>query len=165
MWIFKFGHFWNSLDNKIDLQIERTLTFSFSLSWQWRWQRGKELRGHTQTTFLSSIQEQIVSLFVRTPSLAWPHFLRKKFHSPPNGDFCPTIWAAIYFCDWTCVHLKMDHLKKWFIISCFPNLIPVAVFGQMDEQLFNQASDVQSIIFLFFIISYWLRSLKTLYIF
>ena len=26
--------------------------------------------------------------------LAWPHFLRTKLHSPPNGDFCPRIWAS-----------------------------------------------------------------------
>ena len=28
------------------------------------------------------------------PTIAWPHFLRKKLHSPPNGDFCPWIWTS-----------------------------------------------------------------------
>ena len=26
--------------------------------------------------------------------LAWPHFLRTKLHSAPNGDFYPRIWAS-----------------------------------------------------------------------
>ena len=30
----------------------------------------------------------------RAQRLAWPHFLRTKLHSPPDGDFCPRIWAS-----------------------------------------------------------------------
>ena len=26
--------------------------------------------------------------------VAWPHFCRTQLHSPPNGDFCPRIWAS-----------------------------------------------------------------------
>ena len=29
-----------------------------------------------------------------TSFLAWPHFWRTQLHSPPNGDFCPRIWAS-----------------------------------------------------------------------
>ena len=27
-------------------------------------------------------------------TIAWPHFWRTQLHSPPNGDFCPRIWAS-----------------------------------------------------------------------
>ena len=33
-------------------------------------------------------------LGTKIPIVAWPHFCRTQLHSPPNGDFCPRIWAS-----------------------------------------------------------------------
>ena len=55
------------------------------------------LHAMMQQKFWGVIQIMHVHSSLRTKPLAWPHFLLTKLHSPPNGDFCPRIWASLLF--------------------------------------------------------------------
>ena len=54
--------------------------------WKTRYSKNHTKGLAHQSTFQAKAQD--------AGRLAWPHFCRTELHSPPNGDFCPRIWAS-----------------------------------------------------------------------
>ena len=90
------------------LQIYKNRSFEIKLKWKYEWStRRVGIRalfcniclcfGQSRATVepsLSLSQNTPIGWYTYCFTLAWPHFWRTQLHSPPNGDFCPRIWAS-----------------------------------------------------------------------